>query len=129
MSSEGHLIGLLEEWRRLTDLEGQAIRSENWEILAAQQEQKKQLRRTLDQALEMSARTPSDTSRVNLREEKLQAMVSVLVALEKANLELLSSKSRNQQLEMDRANGTSFQLQGVRRAYGDAAASHWQSYS
>ena len=112
-------LSLLAEWRRLTELESEAILQDDWQNVAALQQRKTELQTAITAARPLAA-GPAD---------KLPALVAELIALETSNWEVLAGKQERQRAELEHVNETSRNLRGVRRSYGDSPAPRWHSYS
>jgi hypothetical protein len=130
MNTTPDLLSVLAEWRNLTEREAQAILNDDWKKVAEQQQRKLQLREEISRARELAgaARTTSDTAGGG-DEDKLNAIVSELVALETRNRDALQTKRQSRQAELARVNETVRNLHGVRRAYGGNHSHRWHSYS
>ena len=124
------LMSILAEWRRLTEREAQAILSDDWKNVAEQQRLKAQLREPITRARELAgaARTTGEKSGGGA-EDKLNGVVTELVALEARNREVLDAKRLGWQAELERVNEAVRNLRGVRRTYGGVHSHRWHSYS
>jgi hypothetical protein len=130
MNAAAELGFALAEWRQMTDFESEAILSDNWQEVAEQQSRKAQLQIELGRLLALACTTPfsqAHTSRA--MEGKFDSAVSELMVLERRNGDLLATKRRCREAELERLAMTLRDLQGVRRAYGSVRGPHWQSYS
>jgi hypothetical protein len=130
MTPAAELTCLLAEWRRLTELEWQAILHDHWPELARHQQDKARLRPHITQALQQvrAAQSPQQTP-VDTAAEPFGAAASELVALQKRNRDAIHAKCRNKRAELQGLSQTIRNLQDVRRAYGGQNAHLWQSYS
>lgn len=132
MNATADLVRLLAKWRRLSECEEQAILGDDWKDVTAQQDRKARLREEISRVNE-SVRTAQATQTQDGssagEKQHLAAVVSELIALEKHNHDLLSTKRREMRVELERLSETTHQLQGVRRAYGETTSHRWQSYS
>ena len=130
MDATADVTRALAEWRRLTELEGEAIVGDNWHRVAEQQSRKAQLQAEIGRALALVRATPSPQAHVlETVERKFSSTASELMALERHNADLLASKRQRRQAESERLALTLRDLQGVRRVYGSSRGPHWQSYS
>jgi len=130
MHATADLMGILAEWRRLTEREAQAILNDDWKNVAEQQHLKLQLREEISRARELAgAAWPTSETAGGGQENKLQAIVSELVALETRNRDVLNTKCQGRRAELDRVNETVRNLRGVRRTYGASPSHRWHSYS
>ena len=130
MDATVDLAHALAEWRRLTNLEGEAILSDNWHGIAEHQARKAQLEGEIQHALALARITPAASAH-NSREMEpgVQAAVGELITIERRNADLLAAKRHRRQAESERLALTLRDLHGVRRAYGSSRGPHWQSYS
>jgi hypothetical protein len=120
----------LAEWRRLTELEREAILSDNWQEVTEQQSRKTQLQAELGRLLALACATPFPQAHTfRAIDGKFDSAVSELMALERQNGDVLAAKRKCRQAELKRLVMTLRDLQGVRRAYGSSRGSLWQSYS
>ena len=62
-------------------------------------------------------------------EDKLNGVVTKLVALETRNRDVLNAKRLGWQAELERVNQAVCNLRGVRQTYGGAHSHRWHSYS
>lgn len=130
MDAIADLTLALAEWRQLTDLEGEAIRSDNWQGLAKHQTWKTQLQAEIQSALAFVRAAPSaqeHTSRI--ADGQFDSVVGELVALESRNRDLIAAKRTRRQAESEGLSRTLHDLHGVKRAYGSGRSLHWQCYS
>jgi hypothetical protein len=124
------LTHALAEWRRLTDLEKEAILSDNWHGVLEPQSRKAQLQAEIHRMLASAGGTPFTQEHVaGDLEGRFNSAVSELMALEKRNGDLLAAKHKRRQAEAESLALTQLSLQGVRRAYGSSRGPHWESYS
>ena len=130
MDATADLTRALAEWRRLTNLEGEAILGDDWHRLAEQQTRKALLQPAIHSALALVRATPSAEACASPDgERKFDSTVGELMALERRNGDLLVAKRKRWQAESERLSKSLHDLQGVKRAYGSSRGSHWQSYS
>jgi hypothetical protein len=124
------LTRALAEWRRLTELEGEAILGDDWHGLAEQQARKAHLQAEIQSALNLVRAAPSAQVQASREvERQIDFAAGELMALEKRNGDLLAEKRIRHRAESERLARTLHDLQGVKRAYGSSRGSHWQSYS
>jgi hypothetical protein len=134
MNAEAHqlLIALYAEWRRLSDLEGNAIGNDEWTDVARQQQLKQELRDRIVQTTERWRREWTDTEAetVNVRfEREFRPIVAELIERESRNHELICQRRRHMQSELSSLNQSSARLRGLHRAYACDTGNRWQSYS
>lgn len=119
MSEQDHALpGLLAQWLELTKQEGDAIRAGQWTEVARHQQDKQALQPAISQ-VDPNVRSAS----------RFRAAVSELMALERANSELLGERICHTRRMRDEAEQSSRNLRRVRQSYATAAPSNWQSYS
>ena len=130
MDPTADLTQALAEWRRLTDLEREAILSDNWRGVAEQQARKGQLQPEIQRALaRVPTRAAAPPAPTPDAEHSIHSVVGELIAMERRNAGLLVGKRNRRHAESERAARTLLDLQGVRRAYGSSRGPCWQSYS
>jgi hypothetical protein len=130
MNPNADLMRLFAEWRQLTEREGWAILGDDWKGVAEQQDKKQRLRLEMTRAFGLiRAAQPPRGNPSGEDQQRLDSIVSELVALEARNRDLVSAKSQSKHAELQRLNGAARNLQRVRRAYGASDSHHWQSYS
>ena len=130
MDATAELTRALAEWRRLTDLEGEAILGDNWREVARQQSRKARLQEEIRQVLGLIHSTSSNKKSPSGEvERQFGSTVSQLLALERRNRDLLAAKRDRRRADSERLTGTLRDLHGVRRAYGFSDSPHWHSYS
>jgi hypothetical protein len=130
MHATDDLMSVLAEWRRVTEREAQAILNDDWKSVSEQQGRKVQLREAICRARDWAGAAQATSGRVGGGgEDKLQAAVAELVALEARNRDVLSVKRERCQVELERVNEAVRNLRGVRRSYGGSHSHRWSSYS
>jgi hypothetical protein len=130
MHTTDDLMSVLAEWRRLTEREAQAILKDDWKSVSEQQRCKVQLREAINRARDWAGAAQATSGRAGGGgEDKLQAAVAELVALEARNRDVLSVKRERCQAELERVNEAVRNLRGVRRTYGGSHSHRWHSYS
>ena len=117
MNPEDTLRDSYREWRRLAELEGEAIRSRNWPLVSDCQ---KALRELQPQIMRQAEAAPRPSC---------QELVADLLRLEQRNQQLLeqcrhAALTRRTQLEQTRAN-----LRRIQRSYAPAPQAAWVSFS
>ncbi len=124
-SAEERLFGLYAEWRRLSEVEGQAITAGQWREMERQQNLKEQLKTQIFQATVCVTETqaPADYER------SFRPVVDELILLETRNHELLWTRRQKVQRELEDLSCTRRQLRGIHRAYQSPHGGGWHSYS
>ena len=121
------LSQLLEQWRRLTLAETNAITTSGWEALKTLQEEKLLLQPLIERVESMlfpAASEPESEEKKRLRED-----VQDLLRLEQDNRKLLANFIADADAQLKRSNKIIQSLRFVQRAYGDRSRSFWHSYS
>lgn len=131
MSARNDLLNLYQEWRKLTDAEGLAIRSANWPELQYLQDAKFNLQAQIVSATELVhaelARNPGMAQEVN---REFRTLLAELIQMEQRNSQWLSEKRQNAEAEMALANQSSRNLRQVHKAYNTTQGpTAWNSYS
>jgi hypothetical protein len=115
---------LCDEWRRLTEFETAAIKSHDWDSLTQVQSQKTDLRSAFDAAAALGP-----DSRDPARRRFIRSIVEELMAMERANLDLISVQISFAHGEQSRLAQSAKNLRRLHRYSGSSAAPLWQSYS
>jgi hypothetical protein len=120
MTPAEELSALYEQWRRLTQSEGQAIETGAWTQLEQYQAAKTRLQPRMAEVSQRlsAAHAPS-----------FRAVVEELMELERRNSALLQRQrhaAEQHQQELDR---TSRNLRQIHKSYLPPTRAHWQSYS
>jgi hypothetical protein len=130
MSAFQELSDYYREWRRLSELEGAAIRDGKWPEVQSCQDAKFTLQSNIMLATEMfqselvkSGNDPQEYDR------QFRGIVAELIQLEERNGKWLSEQKKKATEESERLARTSSNLRQVRGAYVHGARTHWNSYS
>jgi hypothetical protein len=122
-----HDIGsLLEQWRRLTEAEGEAIQATAWATLKEIHTVKVELQKDLTAAIQKWTKAHPD---VASSKNPFQAEVSRLISLEARNGEYLAAqyqKAAQNRKMSERALST---LRKVKQSYVRKTETGWDSYS
>ncbi len=132
MTANAHaeLRGLYEEWRRLTELEGAAIRDGVWTEVERQQFLKQSLRDRIVRATQLwNAEQAGAEAARDVFEREFRPVVSELIAQEHRNQDLLHDQREHIQARLSELGQSATRLRGVQRTYGAVGGSRWQSYS
>ena len=125
-----HLFELLEDWRRLTLAEKEAITSLDWETLRDLQEKKLSIQpRIAEGEAAVFGPKSSTTARRGTEKKRLREYVEALAKLEKQNADLLAKLIASDKQRIENAGQSLRSLRVVQRAYAKAAESFWHSYS
>ena len=124
------LTRLLEEWRRLTESEGQAILGDNWNGVAECQARKARLQGEVTGVLQiMRATISGPENSPPAPQSQFDSRVRELMGLENRNRDLLAARRAARQVESQRLTRATRDLQRVRGAYGMDRRPCWQAYS
>ena len=130
MTTQPDLRSLYEEWRILTETEGDAINHSQWQEVNHQQALKEELKeRIINAAQEWQAAWPVAEDGRREYDRQFRPIVSELITMESRNHECLCLQRQKLQSQLENLERTTCSLRGVRRAYGAPNASRWQSYS
>lgn len=124
------LFKLLEDWRRLTLAEGEAIGSLDWDALRGLQSKKQslQLRLTEGEEAVFGPKSPASSKRTEDK-KRLRQYVEELAKLEKENADLLARLIASNKQQAENSGQALRSLRVVQRAYAKTAESFWHSYS
>lgn len=130
MNIAADLMSLLAEWRRLTEREAAAILTDDWKNVAEQQQRKLLLREAISRSRELADTVQAGNQGVRGRDaDKLNAILTELMAIESQNYDVLKAKRQDRQAEFERMNEGVHNLRRVRRTYGGVHSQRWHSYS
>ena len=119
-----------EQWRTLTEAEGDAIHSGLWKKVEQLQETKRQLQELILGATRElrveCARAGVDAAAV---EQQLHGLVEQLVQLESRNGQSLAEQLHQTQAQLQQLDAAGRNLNQIRRAYGHAREANWESFS
>jgi len=123
------IICLYEEWRGLTEREGEAIQHSDWPSVSACQAAKDTLQKRIiasEEALDLCIAS----AQWREIEDQVRGLLSELMALEQRNSRLLAGQRQKASESQAELGAARQQLRGVQRAYGPGMNSGtWQSYS
>ena len=112
---------LLNEWRSLTEIEREAIGTEDWARVSSSQASKQRLQaRIHDVWTEASA--GSESAGLNMEWQRI-------IAAEERNLALLNQKMDENKKQRDGLSGRSKKLGQIKTAYAGTPVTFWASYS
>ena len=130
MSAHHQLLKLYQQWRYLTEAEGLAIQSADWETLAEHQDDKQLLQDLIQTASDgFHAEIKSCGTGGEALEKQLRQMVNDLTALELRNGRALAVQrqlAEKQEVELQKASRS---LRQIQRAYAPGRQASWHSYS
>lgn len=125
MNPSDELAALYQQWRRLTESEGQAIRAAIWPQVDQCQAAKLALQPRISEV--SSVLDPA------VHEQRFRPVVEELMQLERRNRELLQAQRQIAQMQKDELDHAGRNLRQLHRSYVPADAphrgAHWQSWS
>ena len=129
-SAHSRLLGLYAEWRRLSDLEGSAIRDGAWTEVERQQFLKKALRDEIVRTIQQwnAEHAAAESARADF-EREFRPVVAGLIEQEQRNQDLLGLQRRDIESGLANAGQSASRLRNVHRTYSAPGSSRWQSYS
>ena len=124
------LIGLYSEWRRLSDLEGEAIRQGAWPDVERHQLLKQALRDQIVRTIHHwnVEHEGSEVARHRF-ETEFRPIIAGLIEQETRNQEYIQEQRQALESRRAEAHQSSSRLKGIQRRYGSDPGSRWQSYS
>ena len=131
MQREDELLGLYEEWKRLTEAEGTGIEHEAWTDVRQCQTAKQALQARIIQAsqpLQSGAGTPS-AAFPEAMITRIRQCIRELIELEQRNNIVLGEKMAVLEKEIGSLTQTSKRLRNVHKSYVPAPGSVWNEYS
>ena len=120
------MAGLLEQWRRLTEAEGEAIRTGAWPSVKELQGAKVGLQRDINAAMEKWKRENPGAAPWK---HPFRREVDRLISLEVRNSELLAQQQQRLQLEKASSERSLLTLRKVQSSYAQKPETGWNSYS
>jgi hypothetical protein len=132
MSAEQQLHEAYKEWRRLSETEGEAIRTRNWLLVADCQKALQQLQPLI---FRHTGAAQEEWTRLGLdraaRENQLRTLVTELIEIESRNRELLQRMQQEAQAQVGQLERASHTLRQVQRFYAPPASqpAAWTSFS
>jgi len=130
MNADAALAAACQEWRSLAETEGEAIRTLNWNLVAACQAALADLQTRLTQIHDAAKREWAQLGKTRAeREAALRNVTSELIKLEKRNLALLGDARRSVQDQLDDLDQSRLNLKRIQRSYTVARPAAWNSYS
>ena len=130
MSADRELQADYQEWRRLAEAEGEAIRAGNWLQVCDCQNALQQLQpRLLEHTAAAQQESAGAATTRAAREAQVRAWVAPLIELERRNFNLLEARQRAAQAEFGRFLQASQTLRRLHRSYAPAQPAAWSSFS
>jgi hypothetical protein len=130
MNAKDFLFDLYQQWRGLSEAEGEAIQCSNWTALSDCQKTKSQLQETIThwtiRAREECAAQHRNWGDV---EGELRAVIGQLMLLEQRNSEWLGDKQHTAKVRRAELKQSARNLRRVQGAYVSSGEALWNSYS
>ena len=126
MSARQDITDLLEQWRRLTEAEGEAIRTGAWLSVKELQAAKAELQRDMNSAMEKWKRENPGAAPAK---HPFRREVDRLISLEMRNSELLAAQHERVQRERASSDRALLTLRRVQRSYAQKPETGWDCYS
>ena len=130
MSADSDLQSAYQEWHRLAEAEGEAIRSGDWLRVSDCQDALQQLQPRIIRAADLARQEWNHAGADPVeKENRVRATVRSLIELEWRNQALLDVHRRDAQEEMNRLEEAGRTLSRVRRIYAPVRPAAWTSFS
>src|ERR1051326_8835249 len=118
MIADAELHAAYAEWRRLAEAEGEAIRAENWLVVADCQSAMERLQSRIIRCSEEARKEWNRTGVDRMEREKtIRAAVTELVEIERRNNSLLNLARRAAQEHLEQWSEAGRTLRRVQRSY------------
>jgi hypothetical protein len=128
MKKADELLYNLDEWRRLTELEGEAIRNHLWKE-ADECQSAKELLRPLILCLELECRRESGGDFPEELKKRVQEKIQLLLLLEDNNRSALGVIHTEAVKESNALHQQTQTLRKLHKSYSSPAPALWNSYS
>ena len=130
MSARHELMALYQEWRTLTESEGEAIRSATWPQVNQCQTAKSQLQTRILAAHELfQAELAANGLDAPEHEAQYRKTIAELILLEERNGKFLEAQRQRASAKIRELGRTRQNLNQVHRAYAGSREAAWHSYS
>ena len=126
MDANAHLLELYQEWKRLTEQEGAAIRASDWVGVRHCQKTKQELQPQIIRATDAAKHAPR---RERELEGQIRECVNELIRLETRNSETLEKRLEEVEKSRHELDQTSHRLKRVQKSYTGSRGSSWDEYS
>ena len=130
MSADHELAEAYQEWRRLAEAEGEAIRACDWGLVSACQ---KALQHLQTQITWLSPAASDERAKLGhdgiVREKTLNATVQELIQQERSNQTLLDAVQAVARTKLEELNRAGRNLKQIQRSYGLNRPAAWSSFS
>ena len=130
MNAESALVEAYQEWRRLAQTEGDAIRTCDWGLLAACQRALQNLRERIT-VLTMAAKGEwiQEGHDVPAKEKKFREIIAELIHIERQNSTLLTAIRQGVKSQLDKLDQAGRNLRRIHRSYAPQRTAVWTSFS
>lgn len=129
MRSATNLWDLYEQWKRLTEKEGEAIRTANWLEVRRCQKAKQQLQSGIIKVTDGLKTECSNELQNDQLNSQIRRHVNELIQLETRNHSILGQCMAKLQNERGTLEETSNRLKKVRKSYVPSPQPIWNQYS
>jgi hypothetical protein len=130
MSARNELMALYQEWRTLSEAEGEAIQSAIWPQVNRCQSAKSQLQTRILAAHELfQAELAAHGLDAREHEAQYRKTIAELILLEQRNGEFLDAQRQRAAAQIRELGRTRQNLRHVHRAYAGPREAAWNSYS
>jgi hypothetical protein len=130
MTGETILLEAYQDWRRLAELEGEAIRTRDWTLMTDCQQRLSGLQprilRLTDQAREEWRQAGVDPVE---KEKNLRQIISSLIELELQNSSSLAAAKKTARTHLGQMDLARQNLKRVHRSYSPSSPAVWNSFS
>jgi len=130
MTAAQDLTEAYQEWRRLAEAEGEAIRLCNWSLVAACQTALQNLQERITRLSPAARDEWAKRGPRGIAERKtLNAAVRELIQLQRRNQTLLNAICNRTRAKLEELNQAGRTLKQLRNSYGAAQSAGWSSFS
>jgi len=129
MNADRDLHQACQEWRRLAEAEGEAIRAGNWLVVHDCQNALRDLQPRLS---ELNLQARQEWSRQGCEQEKDKNLLTVihsLIELERRNYTWLNVRREAARAHLDQLEQAGRDLKRIRHSYAPAQHATWSSFS
>jgi hypothetical protein len=130
ITADAALLEAYQDWRRLAELEGEAIGARDWTQVADCQNRLAALQPHIDrltrQVREEWERSGLDRAE---KENQLREIISGLIELETQNIAALTAAKQTARQRLDELDGARQNLRRVQRSYSPLRPAMWNSFS
>lgn len=130
MSATNQLQNAYQEWRRLAEIEGEAIRASNWPKV---QQCQNSLHELQPQIIRWTQEARNEWVQLNLdvtaQENALRAVIGELIEIERRNSACLNDVRQTTEVQFRELEQSGHTLRQVQRSYAPNRAPAWNSFS